>query len=152
MSVDIEKLLRSDTHREFIAALEARQAKAMLDLLLIASLADDIVTVEERTDIATAFTEHPDVAGTLDLFASPLIDYIDAIAARWRDEPEALVDEISDGLGDTPTREQALSAAMYVMRTNEFVEEERALIRMLAERWELGPDFVRAALIEVSDE
>lgn len=151
MAVDIEKLLRSDTHREFVAALDSTQAKAMLDLLLVASLADDIVTVEEREDIATAFDEHPDLAGTLDLFSYPLIDYIDALAERWRDDSEGLLEEITEGLGDGAAREQALGTAVYLMRSDSLVEQERALVHRLAERWDLPDGFVRAALIEVND-
>ncbi len=152
MAVDIEKLLRSEAHSEFVASLNPAQSKAMLDLLLVASLADDIITVDERTDIARAFTQHPDLKGTLNLFSSPLIDYIDALAAHWRDDPDAILTAITEGLDDAATREKALSAAVFVMRTDELVEEERGLIRKLAELWDIDRDFVQAALIEVSDE
>jgi hypothetical protein len=149
--VDIEKLLRSDAHREFVASLSSVQAKAMLDLLLVGSLVDDIVTIEERHDIARTFTEHPDLSGMLDLFSAPLIDHIDALAGRWNHEPEAVLDEITEGLGDRDTLENALGATIFVMRTDQLVDAERAFVRELAERWELDPAFVQAALIEVTE-
>lgn len=142
----LERLTNS-AHTAFIESLDSREAAALRDLLLLASLADDVLTPEERVDIAGALGEIPGLSGTLDFETSDLIDHIDTLFARHEQNPDEVLGEILERLGpEDSNRRHAFRLITHVVSSDGLEEREEQFLRRFAARCGIEDEVVEFAL------
>jgi tellurite resistance protein len=147
--LDLKSLWQESTHRNFAESLTPTQAAGLRDLMLIAGLADDMLTAQERAEIAGALAELPGLSGTLDFQTADLIDHIDELYARHEEDSQAVLDDIARDLGDDDTRERAFGLALHLMKSDGFLRSEETFARSVASAFGLQTEIVDEMIDQV---
>ena len=135
-------------HQSFVDATDPDRAEAFRDLVLLASLADDILTNEERVDIALSFGKIPGIV--LDFDSTELVDHIDDLHARKMRDAGLLVADLAERLGeDEAYNLHALRIISFVVRSHGFVPDEERFVRLFATLVGLEPAIVDGVVEEI---
>ncbi len=148
--LDLDSIWEDAAHRNFAESLNSRQAAALRDLLLVTGFADDVLTPQERAEIAGALAEVPGLSGTLDFGPDDLRDHIDALYARNEEDSDAVLTEISKGLKNLATRKRAFALALALMQSDDFAQPEERFALQIAAAFDLDDQTVEEALAQAS--
>ena len=131
-SAQFETFWTSPAHRAFVEALDGQHVRALRDILLLAALADDIFTMQERVELSIALGEASGLGDELEFQTTPMIDHIDDLYAEYEERGEALLGELLHTLGEE-FRHHALRASIVLMSTHGLVPSEEAFALRLAD-------------------
>ncbi len=127
---------------DFVRALDRTQGEALRDLLLLATLSDDMLTNEERVDLALTLAR----IGELEVFdfdTAEAVDHIDDLHERHSREAGLLVTDLLEALGEEPDiRRPVFDIIVNVMRSHGIVEDEERFARHVGALMELPRDHV----------
>lgn len=136
----------SDDYREFVAGLSEDRVEALRDLLLIAALVDELLTLEERVEIAHALQELPGLDHTAEFDSAEAIDHIDDLYDRYAEQGDELLEELIERLGDVLNLSHALEAVVVLMATNDNEFGEANFARRLGVLMDVPDTFVEDLL------
>ena len=136
----------SHVHRDFVEALSVDRVDALRDLLLLAALADDLFTLEERMELAVALHDLPGLEGSIDFETAGAIDHVDALYIQHAEEGDHLLDVLLARMGDDVNLSHALEALIVLMSTNDTDQKESLFARRVGVLMELEDEFVDALL------
>ena len=146
------ELWHSKEHEAFSESLDEDQGEALRDLLLLATLADDVLTNTERVDVAIALAEVPGLE-VLDFDSVELIDYVDDLYDRHAEEGGLLVADLLERLGeDEGTLAHAFRVITFVMRSHGLVQDEERFARHVAALMGLDRSFVEEVIAEAMND
>lgn len=132
-------------HRAFVEATDEDRAEALRDLLLLASLADDMLTNDERVDIAISLAKIPGLV--MDFDSAELIDHIDDLYAKHEEEGGLLVADLVERLGeDEDYLVHALRIVTAVVESNNVVPDEERFVRLFGALGGIDDDVVDRVL------
>ena len=133
-------------HRPFVGSLDAPQLRALWELLLVATFADEHFSIEERREIAGALRDTPGFHGAVDLIPRNVADDLERLYVEFERDLEALLGRISEGLGDDSARRGAFRTVVQVVTADEFVATEIAFVRQLGALLGLEPEIIDFAV------
>ena len=153
MAFDIDRAWRDPVHREFVAGLDATQSGALLRLLLVATFADMQVSPAERATLARALGAMPAFEGhgwgDFDTVEADAV--IDGLYERWIREPNDVLAEIAEGLGDETARRHGFRMVVQFLQADGFVEAEALFVRGLGERLGVEEEIVQFAVTDAGE-
>lgn len=127
-------------HRNFVESLSPMQLRALWELLIVASFADQQLSDDERAGLTVALR---DLAGFE-------VEMTAAAVGQVREQHELEQDmyllDISSRLGDDLARRGAFRTAAQLIRRDGFSDEERDLLTRLGGLLAMEPEVVEFAL------
>lgn len=148
MLPEFEDFWNSDEHRNFVDSLGGQHLRALRDLLFLAALADDMVSFQERADLAAALEGLPGLEELMEFDTAATVDHIDDLYAAHEERGDILLEELLEDLGDENDRKHAFKVAVVLMATNELDDDEESFARHLADLIDLNPVFVDTTIEE----
>lgn len=137
MSAEFENFWNSPPHKSFVSALDGRPVRALRDILLLATLADDILTMQERAEVTVALGNASGLGDSLDFQTAAVVDHIDELYAEHEERGDELLHALLGKLGEEH-REHALVCTLVLMLTHGLEESEKAFAKKLATLMEIS--------------
>jgi tellurite resistance protein len=146
MTSDLEDVWNNRIQKDFLKSLSPAQTEALLDLLVVATFADDSVSLEERRGLSLAIAQLPEIDEALDLESAELADRTETLYERYESERDALLDELVERLQSDPVRRHAFRTAVQLLAADRFLATEEKLVRDLGERMGIEETVIDFAL------
>ncbi len=140
-----EDLWQSPIHRAFVDALTKTQLTALWELLLVATLADEELTVAERRDVAQALAASPEFSKIGDLTSRAATE-LERLYAAYDADASTLLQDIAKRLGDDAARRGAFRTAAQMVKSDGLVPIEAAFVEHLGTLLGLEPEVIEFAL------
>lgn len=137
-------LFHGPVHAAFIGSLNDTQLRALWELLVVATFADDELSLQERHDIATALRDAPSFAEAVALDTES--DDIDQLVDLYRADSGALLGDIAARLGDDAARRGAFRTTAELLKGEGLAAVEASFIRELGTHLGLEPEVIDIAL------
>lgn len=146
MSTDFERIWSGPIHREFLESLDQGQIAALWRLLLVATFADDELSIEERREIAGALAAVEGFDAAVELDTDEMTTELELLYVRYESDPEELLEEISKALLDDRARRHAFRTVVQLMQSDGFVAAEEGFTRLLGKNLGLEPEVIDFAI------
>ncbi len=146
--MELERFWRLIPDRESLDDLTQAQAQAIFRLLIVASLADDSVSDEERMTLAQALTRLPFFRPEdWSIFEQPRgLQILGNLHERYTRDPVAVLEEIRAELPDERVRVLALRLVALFMHADGFADDEHSFCLSVGQAFGLSTAAVNAVL------
>ena len=137
----------SEPHRSFVENLNIDRVEALRDLMLISAMIDEILSPQEREEVAYALHDLPGVPSEWTRFDSAaMVDHIDDLYVRHSREGDELLQKLFVRIGDTLDLSHALEAVTVLLATNQREASEAQFVRRLGVLMDVPDEFVEDLL------
>jgi hypothetical protein len=137
----------SADHRNFVENLNIDRVEALRDLMIVSAMIDEILSTEEREDVAYALHDLPGVPDEWTRFDSAaMVDHVDHLYVRHARDGDHLLEELFVRIGDALDLSHALEAVVVLLATNRREPGEAQFIRRLGVLMDVQDEFVENLL------
>lgn len=146
--MDNEDLWNNPIHLAFIESLNGMQLAALWELLVVATFADDDLSIEERRDLAELLRTATGFESAADLTSGEVSDAVEKLYLDFEEDSEELLASIAAALGSDAARRGAFRTAAQLVKSDGLVESEVEFIRELGTMLGLEPEVIEFGLQE----
>lgn len=146
--MDNERLWNDPIHLSFIESLNGMQLAALWELLVVATFADDELSIEERRDLAEVLRQATGFESAADLTSKEVSAAVEQLYLDFEEDSEELLESIAGTLGSDAARRGAFRTAAQLVKSDGLVESEVEFIRQLGTMLGLEPEVIEFGLQE----